>query len=115
MNLSNTFLSFLFYVFLMSLTCCSKEEALSDYLNYETIVELDLPFNGSWYVVWGGLNLSENYHTNLSDQRFAIDVVQLENGSEHLGNGTKNDDYYCYGETLYAPGTGQVVKMKNSV
>lgn len=115
MNLSSTFLSFLFCAFLMNLTGCSKEETPSNYLNYETIAELDLPFNGSWYVVWGGRTLSENYHASLSDQRFAIDVVQLENGATHLGNGTQNDDYYCYGETLHAPESGKVVKIKNSV
>jgi murein DD-endopeptidase MepM/ murein hydrolase activator NlpD len=66
-------------------------------------------------VVWGGRTLEENYHSSLVDQRFAIDVVQLENGSTFNGNGTQNEDYYCYGDTLYAPGSGEVVEMQNAV
>jgi len=115
MNLHNTFTSFLFCIFLMNLTSCHQEEAPSNYIDYQTIAELELPFNNSWYVVWGGRTLNENYHASLSDQRFAIDVVQLENGSTHTGSGMQNDDYHCYGDTLFAPASGQVVEMKNFV
>jgi len=115
MSLSNTFSSFLFCVFLINLTGCDKEEAPTDFLDYQTITELELPFNTSWYVVWGGHNLADNYHASLRDQRFAIDVLQIDNSSTHTGSGLHNADYYCYGDTIYAPANGQVVEMKNSV
>ncbi len=108
------------YKILFSLLClilmsCDKGPAPSNYLDYETVAELELPFNDSWYVVWGGRDLTHNYHASLADQRFAIDVLQLEGGSTFEGDGTQNTDYYCYGDTLYAPAAGQIVAMKNNV
>ena len=72
-------------------------------------------FGDEWFVVWGGRTIEENYHASLGDQRFAIDVVQIENGSTFTGNGAQNEDYYCFGDTLYAPGSGQIVEMEKSV
>ena len=115
MNLSNTFISFLFCVTLINITGCSIVETPSNYSNYENIAELDLPFNGSWYVVWGGRNLNNNYHNSLNDQRFAIDVLQIKNGSTFSGSGTKNEHYYSYSDSIYAPASGQIVEMKNYV
>jgi len=109
----------LFYIFLcfgmFFLTSCKKDEAPSIYLDYQTIAELELPFNDAWFVVWGGRTKEENYHASLVDQRFAIDVVQIENGSTFMGDGKQNEDYYCYGDTLYAPEAGQIVEMENSI
>jgi hypothetical protein len=108
-----------FYIFIcfciLHLTGCEKDEAPSNYLDYQTIAELELPFNDEWFVVWGGHTKEENYHNSLVDQRFAIDVVQIENGSTFMGNGTQNEDYYCFGDTLYAPESGQIVEMENLV
>ncbi|MCW5518136.1 M23 family metallopeptidase [Muriicola sp. Z0-33] len=100
---------------MLCLTGCEKDEVPSNYLDYQTIAELELPFNDAWFVVWGGDNLNDNHHASLVDQRFAIDVVQIENGSTFMGNGTQNEDYFCYGDPLYAPESGQIVEMENSV
>ena len=81
----------------------------------KAIAELELPFNDDWFVVWGGRTKEQNYHASLVDQRFALDVVQIENGLTFMGNGTQNDDYYCYGDSLYAPASGQIVELKNYV
>jgi hypothetical protein len=110
------FLKVLIFSSSLILVGCDKDEvAHSEYLNYQTITELELPFNNDWLVVWGGRTLEENYHASLVDQRFAIDVVQIENGSTFMANGTQNENYYCFGDTLFAPGNGQVVEMENSV
>jgi peptidase M23-like protein len=110
------FLNILIFSYIFTLVGCRKdEEAPSEYLNYETITELELPFTNEWFVVWGGHTLEENYHASLVDQRFAFDVVQIENGSTFMGNGTQNEDYYCFADTLFAPGNGQVVEMENSI
>jgi hypothetical protein len=109
----------LFYILIcfciLNLTGCEKDEAPSNYLDYQTNAELELPFNDDWFVVWGGRIKEENYHATLEDQRFAIDVVQIENGSTFIGDGKQNEDYYCFGDTLYAPESGQIVEMENSV
>ena len=106
---------FCLYSFVHFIGCEKNTLASSDYLDYQTIEELELPFYDEWFVVWGGRTLKQNYHASLKDQRFAIDVVQLENGSTFTGNGTRNEDYYCYGDTLFAPGSGQIVDMRNNV
>lgn len=104
-----------FYTILI-LYGCGKDTLLSSkYLDYQTIADLELPFNSEWLVVWGGRTLDENYHASLSDQRFAIDVVQIQNGSTFTGNGNQNEDYHCFGDTLFAPGSGKIVEMMNSV
>ena len=115
MNTKNSFFYLLFCTYAIILMGCKKEEASSNYLEYQTIAELALPFADSWFVVWGGRTLAENYHASLKDQRFAIDVVQIENGSTFSGNGRQNEDYYCYGDTLYALASGTLVEMENTV
>ncbi len=115
MNTKIKLLYILFFFCIINLIGCEKDEFPSKYLDYQTIAELELPFNDEWFVVWGGRTKEENYHASLVDQRFAIDVVQIENGSTFMGNGTQNEDYYCFGDTLYAPESGQIVEMENLV
>lgn len=101
---------------LLTMSCEDKlEEAPSNYLNYETQVDLELPFNGEWFVASGGRTLSQSHHASVREQRFAFDAIQKINNSSHSGNGQNNEDYYCFGKTLYSPGDGVVVVMENSV
>ena len=107
---------FILFIFcILNLTGCEDDIALEENLDYQTIVDLELPFKSTWFVVWGGRTIEKNYHASLTDQRFAIDVVQIENGSTFTGNGLRNEDYYCFGDTLFAPGEGQIVEMENLV
>ncbi|MCL6274758.1 M23 family metallopeptidase [Muricauda sp. 2012CJ35-5] len=99
----------------LSTNCHEEKLAPSGELDYLTTTSLQLPFAEEWYVVWGGRTLAENYHASISNQRFAIDVVQFENGSTFLGDGSKNEDYHCFGKPLEAPADGQVVALLNSV
>jgi hypothetical protein len=87
----------------------------SDYLNYETQTELELPFSEEWWVFWGGRSIIENYHVAYREQRFALDIVQRINGSTHTGNGSQNEDYYCFGKRLNAPGSGEIVDVVNNI
>jgi len=115
MNIKNKLYNSILFLFCLVLIGCEKDEAPSGYLDYQTKTHLSLPFNNSWYVVWGGRTINDNYHASLTDQRFAIDVVQIENGSTFMGDGTRNEHYYCYGDTLYAPAFGRITEMKNTV
>jgi murein DD-endopeptidase MepM/ murein hydrolase activator NlpD len=92
-----------------------QKEAPSKYLDYETRTKLELPFEGEWFVVWGGRSITENYHTFTVDQRFACDILMKKNGSTHRGDGKRNQDFYCFGERILAPGAGVVVVMENGV
>lgn len=87
----------------------TPQEHPSTKLDYQTKTELDLPVRGEWYVVWGGRFIEDNYHAASKSQRFALDLVMLEDEATHRGDGTKLTDYYCYGEEVLAPGAGTVV------
>ncbi|PKV50254.1 peptidase M23-like protein [Aquimarina sp. MAR_2010_214] len=102
----------------MNINCSDDDlpnEADSAYLNYETKSELELPFNEEWWVFWGGRSVRENYHAALKEQRFALDIVQKVDGSTHTGKGSKNEDYYCFGKPLNAPGNGKIVEVVNDI
>lgn len=85
--------------------------APSRFLDYETRTPLRLPFDGEWYVVWGGRTLEENYHAADVAQRFAFDAVIVRGGSTHSGEASDLDNYHCWDEVIRAPGAGKVVSV----
>lgn len=78
-------------------------------LDYITKTTLQLPFNGEWFVFWGGRTLAENYHATSRSQRFAYDMLIMKDGVSHTGDGKKLTDYYSFGADILAPAAGQVV------
>ncbi|AWK04541.1 hypothetical protein HYN56_09990 [Flavobacterium crocinum] len=86
------------------------------YLNYKTKTILELPFDGDWYIVAGGKSLELNHHFAPNrHQRYALDIIQKENEKIYTGDGTKNEDYYCFGKRLNAPGDGKIVTVVNNI
>lgn len=86
------------------------------YLNYKTKTVLELPFDGEWYIVAGGKSLEENHHFAPNrHQRYALDIVRVINKRTNMGDGTKNEDYYCFGQRLNAPGDGKIIAVENSI
>jgi hypothetical protein len=81
----------------------------SRFLDYQTKTALRLPFDGEWYVFWGGRTLEQNYHATSRSQRFAHDLVIRKSGVSHAGDGKELADYYCYGRPILAPAAGTVV------
>ena len=88
-----------------------QDPARSPYLDYDTKAHLRLPFEGEWFVFWGGRTVDQNYHAAVRNQRFAYDLLVVKNGSSHHGDGTKNDQYFCWGQPILAPASGRVVKV----
>ena len=86
-----------------------RRPAPTRFLNYQTKTVLRLPFDGEWYVYWGGRSVAQNRHCVAGDQRFAYDFLILKNGRSFHGTGEGNNDYYCFGKPVYAPGRGLVV------
>lgn len=70
-----------------------------------------LPFDGAWMVIWGGDTEFRNYHAPVPQQRYAHDIAIWRDGSTHTGNGTRNEDYHCYGLPQYAPAGGTIVTV----
>ncbi|GGA54261.1 M23 family metallopeptidase [Pelagibacterium lentulum] len=84
--------------------------AASDYLDYETQADLRLPFNGEWYVFWGGRVLEDNYHIIDVGQRFAYDfIIHDADGNSYSGEKDRLESYYCWGAEILAPADGRVI------
>lgn len=85
---------------------------------YRTQTALHLPFAGEWYVYWGGRPPAWNRHVVARDQRFACDFLILARGragQSYRGSGERNEDYYCFGQPVYAPADASVVKTENEL
>ncbi|MGH7128675.1 MAG: M23 family metallopeptidase, partial [Planctomycetaceae bacterium] len=89
-----------------------QDAAKSPYLDYETKADLRLPFDGAWYVFWGGRSVVRNYHAAATDQRFAYDFVMRKGGVTHRGDGRMNEDYYCWGQPVLAPARATVMSVE---
>lgn len=89
--------------------------AQSRFQDYTTRAALRLPFEGEWYVFWGGRTREQNYHVVAPDQRFAYDLVVLQGGKSHTGDGTRLEQYHCWGRPILAPGAGTVVTALDSL
>ena len=74
-------------------------------------VRFRLPLDGPILVGWGGDRLAGNYHTRYPDQRWAYDLLVAKDGKTHGGNGSRYEDYYCYGVSVLAPADGKVVTV----
>jgi murein DD-endopeptidase MepM/ murein hydrolase activator NlpD len=100
------------------LAALNKRPAPTHFLDYETKTALHLPFAGEWYVYWGGRSVAQNKHVVARDQRFAYDFMMLareRTGRSYRGSGDTNIDYYCFGQPIYAPADGIVMKMENEL
>lgn len=91
------------------------DAAQSRFLDYTTKTALRLPFDGEWSVFWGGRTREQNYHVIAPDQRFAYDLVVLQDGKSHTGDGTRLEQYHCWGRPIVAPGAGMVVTAVDSL
>ena len=76
---------------------------------------LALPFEGTWWVFWGGATERQNYHVVAPDQRHAYDLVVWRSGATHRGAGTKNADYWAWGRKVLSPASGRIVEVANGV
>jgi hypothetical protein len=93
----------------------AKEQAPTTHLDYRTKASLRLPFDGEWYVFWGGRTLEQNYHGIDRGQRFAYDILVMRDDKSHDGDGTKLEQYYCWNRPILAPADATVVARVDSL
>ena len=93
----------------------AQKEAETQYLEYKTKTDLRVPFDGAWYVFWGGRTISQNYHAKVVDQRFALDIIMMKDGSSHAGDGLTNDQYHCFSKPIFAPGSGVIAAAVDGI
>lgn len=86
-----------------------KAAAQSRHLDYQTKARLRLPFDGAWYVFWGGRRAADNAHAVNAGQRFAVDLIVLENANNHVGDHSDMTNYHCWDRPVLAPADGRVV------
>jgi hypothetical protein len=87
-----------------------KNSAESKYLDYKDKTTFNLPLKGTWLVYQGGRSTYDNYHAEAPDQRFAYDIVGFRDGKLYAANGDKLEDYFCFGQTVFAPADAVVAK-----
>lgn len=74
-------------------------------------ISLDrLPFQGEWFVFWGGEKRSENHHHDVAPQNLAMDIVKTvaSTGLTHAGDPKRNESYACWAQPIHAPVDGTV-------
>jgi murein DD-endopeptidase MepM/ murein hydrolase activator NlpD len=82
---------------------------------YKTKAILRLPFNGEWFIFWGGDTREQNYHVDYPSQRHAYDIVIRRGGATHKGTGSSNDNYYAFGQPVLAPAEATVVRAVDGI
>ena len=74
-----------------------------------------LPFDGLWWVQWGGHTEFQNYHVVHPRQRYAYDFVVWKEGGKFRGDGARNEDYWTWGQLALAPAPGVVVMALDGI
>jgi murein DD-endopeptidase MepM/ murein hydrolase activator NlpD len=75
-----------------------------------------LPFMGEWFTVWGGDTKAQNYHVISKTQKNAFDFLIIgKNGRSYERSGTRNEDYYAFGQPLYAVCDAEVIEVITGV
>jgi hypothetical protein len=76
---------------------------------------MSLPFNGEWFVYWGGVTETQNYHVNEVTQQYAYDIMKVKDGASHDGDPMNNESYFAYGEEIIAPCAARVIRVIDGV
>lgn len=82
----------------------------------ESLVDFEWPVEGEWTVVWGGEPTKANLLARTRpDRRWGLDLVLLEDGRSHRGEGTRAEDYHAFDAAVLAPAAGRVVAAVDDV
>ncbi|MDD3045242.1 MAG: urea transporter, partial [Candidatus Delongbacteria bacterium] len=100
------------YVMMNSTGLEQPEKALVDHLNYSNRFDwvtpsISLPFSGKWTVYQG----FDGEWTHKGFWKYAYDFVISENGKTISGDGSKREDYFCFGKPVLSPADGTVVEV----
>jgi murein DD-endopeptidase MepM/ murein hydrolase activator NlpD len=82
--------------------------------NHQT--RLTLPLKDRWLVFWGGDTREVNYHHDTPNQRFALDLLGVdEHGRTRRGESNRNEDYFAFGREVVAPADGVIIEAIDGV
>lgn len=74
-----------------------------------------MPIRDEWFVFWGGTNEFVNYHYVYENQRYAYDLVKVQDGQSYQNSSIRNEDFYAFDEDIIAPADGKVVKVVDGI
>lgn len=74
-----------------------------------------MPINEEWYTFWGGTNELVNYHYPLENQRYAYDLLMMEEDATFNGDPEDNESYFAFGKEVVAPLDGVIISAENSI
>ena len=77
--------------------------------DFRSETEFRLPFDGIWLVGAGGPTELQGHHLAAPAQRHASDIFIWKQGATHRGDGSRNEDYWAWGEPVLAPADGTIV------
>ena len=83
------------------------------FAGYKDTTKLKLPFAGAWFVYSGGRSLVQNPHFGSDEERYAMDFLLLKDWHPFSGDGSTNQQYYCFGQTILAPADGTVMRTQD--
>ena len=84
------------------------------FVDYTDKTKLKLPFSGDWFVYQGGRFVYQNPNAYRDAERFAMAYTVLKDGRPYSGDGSKNEQFYCYGQPVLAPADGTVVQVNDT-
>ena len=74
------------------------------------------PLDAEWTVFWGGTTREQNYHVDSKSQQGALDlIITNDEGKSHVKAGKSNDNYFAWGQPVYAPIAGKVVMKVDGI
>jgi len=76
---------------------------------------MSLPFNGEWFVYWGGVTEGQNIHVKEVTQQYAYDILKVKDGASYEGDPSLNESYFAFGEDIIAPCDARVVRVIDGV
>lgn len=84
------------------------------FVDYKNTAKIRLPFNGDWFVDQGGRLIYQNPNAYRDAERYAMTFTVLKDGRPFSGDGSKNEQFYCYGQPVLAPADGTVVMITDT-
>ena len=84
------------------------------FVDYKDTTKLSLPFNGEWFVYQGGRLVYQNPNAYRDAERYAMTFTVLNDGRPFSGDGSKNEQYYCYGQPVLAPADGTIILINDT-
>ncbi len=93
----------------------SKPKPLEMPLLERNTTLMSLPFNGEWFVYWGGVTEGQNIHVKEVAQQYAYDIIKVKDGASYEGDPSLNESYFAFGEDIIAPCDARVVRVIDGV